>query len=68
MCVLKQPEDNLWESDLFTVWILGLNQRVYSLGGDCLYCLCHLTKPRVFFIHYVKPIPIKETALNLERL
>lgn len=25
MCVLKQPEDNLWESDLFIVWVLELN-------------------------------------------
>lgn len=27
MCVLKQPEDNLWESDLFIVWVLELNRK-----------------------------------------
>lgn len=26
----QQPEDNLWKSDLFTVWILGLYQKEFT--------------------------------------
>lgn len=41
------------------------SKKVYRLGGDCLFWLI---KPRVFFIHYIMHIPIRETALILEGL